>query len=145
MTIQTDGHPTTISFSAGSSGVTLTDILAEKEVTPPGMDGGGANDTTTMRNSLYRTFQPKSLITVTASSFTAAYDPALLDEIVAMINTNQQLTITFPDSSTWVIWGWLNSFVPNPSTEGSQPTATVTIIPSNQNDSAVETAPAYSA
>lgn len=145
MTIQTDGHPTTIDFSATSSGVTLTDILAEKEVTPPGVDGGPENDTSTMRNVTWRTKQPPSLRTMTNSSFMAAYDPALLDEIVAMVNVNQELTITFPDGSTWVIWGWLSSFTPNPSTEGSQPTATVTIMPSNQNNSGVETGPVYTA
>lgn len=143
--ILTDGHPTFITFSAGSSGITLTDIMKEKEVTPPGMQGGGANDTTSMRNTVYRTFQPKSLITVSESSFTAFYDPALLDEIVAMLNVNQQLTITFPDDSTWVIWGWLDSFVPDAVSEGTPPMATVTIIPSNQNSDGEETPPVYSA
>ncbi len=137
-----DGHPTTIAFSAGSSGVTF--LMYEKEVVPPGVSGGGENDTTTMRNTTWRTKAPKSLKTLLPGSFVGAYDPAVLDEIVAMANVNQSIVLTFPDDSTWTFWGWIDEFVPNTIVEGEQPTANVTIIPSNQNASGVETAPVYS-
>lgn len=135
-----DGHPTTISFSADSSV-----SIWEKEVTPPGMEGGGANDTTTMHNSTWRTKSPKKLVTLSECSFTAAYDPATFDEMLAMLNVNQQITVTFPDSSNLTFWGWLDEFKPGAIKEGEQPTADVTIIPSNQNSSGVETAPVYAA
>lgn len=138
-----DGFSTTIAFSGGSSGVTLT--LYEKEVTPPGVSGGGPNDTSTMRNTTWRTKWPKSLISLTESSFTAAYDPAVYDEIVAMVNVNQSIVITFPDASTLTFWGWLDEFTPDRVREGEQPTAEVRIECSNQNASKVETAPSYSA
>jgi len=135
-----DGHSTTISFAEDSSVQ-----MWEKEVTPPGIEGGGANDTTTMHNSVWRTKSPKKLKSLTDASFTAAYDPAVYDEIVAMLNVNQLITVTFADSSTLAFWGWIDVFKPNAAVEGEQPTAEVTIIPSNQNGSGVETAPVYSA
>jgi len=60
-----------------------------------------------------------------------------------MLSENQLITITWPDTSTLAFWGWLDKFVPANVVEGEQPTATVTIEPSNQNDSQVETAPVY--
>lgn len=136
-----DGFATTIAFSAGTSGVTF--LCYEKEVTPPGLSAEGPNDTTTMRNTLYRTKAPKSLVTMLPGSFVAAYDPEVIDEIVAMLGVNQSIVITFPDDSTWTFWGWIDSFVPGPIVEGEQPTADVTIEVSNQNGSQVETAPVY--
>lgn len=135
-----DGFSTTIDFDNDSSVQ-----MWEKEVTPPGVSGGGENDTSTMRNTTWRTKWPKSLISLSESSFTAAYDPAVYDEIIAMVNDNQEITITFPNSDTLVFWGWIDEFTPNASVEGEQPTAEVTIIPSNQNNSKIETAPIYSA
>lgn len=133
-----DGFSTTISFSEDS------DVqMWEKEVTPPGVSGGGENDTSTMRNTAWRTKAPKSLKSLSECSFSAAYDPAVFDEIVAMVNVNQLITITFPDGSTLEFWGWLDEFTPGANTEGEQPTADVTIIPSNQDDSLVETAPVF--
>jgi len=134
-----DGFSTTISFADDSSVQ-----MWEKEVTPPGITGGGPNDTSTMRNTAWRTMSPKSLKSLAPSSFVAAYDPAVYDEIVTMCNANQLITVTFPDDSTLAFWGWIDEFTPNANVEGAQPTANVTIQPSNQNDSLVETAPVYS-
>lgn len=145
MTIQTDGFSTTIEFSASASGILLTTLMKEKEVTPPGVDAGGENDTTSMRNTDFRTKQPKSLKTLMNSSLVVFYDPAILDEILATVGVNQSIVITFPDISTWTFWGWLNEFVPNAQVEGEPPTANITIIPSNQNNSGEEVPPAYSA
>jgi hypothetical protein len=136
----TDGHPTTISFSAGTSAAAY---LWEKTVTPPGVSGGGENDTTNMHNSIWRTRQPKVLKTLSNMSFDAQYDPAIYDEIVGMVNVNQQITVTFSDGSTLVFWGWLDEFTPGSCEEGTPPIASCTIIPSNLNDSDVETAPVY--
>ena len=135
-----DGFSTTIEF-ADYSAVSFW----EKEVTPPGVSGGGEVDTTTMLNTAWRTRNAKQLKTLSNASFTAAYDPAVYDDIVSMVNQNQLITVTFPDSSTLAFWGWLDEFTPNRLVEGEQPTAEVTIIPSNQNASGVETAPVYAA
>ena len=136
-----DGHPTKITFSKDGSGSGIT--FWEKSVTPPGVDGGGENDTTTMHNVKYRTRSPKKLITMTAMSMVCAYDPVVYEDIMDSINVNQQITVEFPDGSTVTFWGWLNSFVPGDVAEGEQPTATVEIIPSNQNDDGAEMGPTY--
>jgi len=138
-----DGFSTKITFGSQPSGTGPGITFWEKTVTPPGMDAGGENDTTTMRNTLYRTKSPKKLITMTEMSATVSYDPIFYDDIVDMIKDNQLITITFPDSSTVAFYGWLDKFIPGEIVEGEQPTADITIIPSNQTDAGVETAPVH--
>lgn len=140
MNIVNDGHATLISFSLNAE-----IKFHEKTVTPPGMDAGGSNDTTTMRNSTFRTRQPKKLITLSDASAKVAFDPLVITQIQAMIGKNQEITITFPNDETLVFWGWLDKFTPSEFVEGEQPTADITIIPSNQNESGVETAPVAAA
>lgn len=130
-----DGFSTTIEF-----GLTK---LYEKSVTPPGVEGGGENDTTTMLNTVWRTKSPKKLLSLSVCSFVVAYDPAVYDEIIAEVNVNQAIVITFADGSSLTFWGWLDVFTPNEAVEGSQPTAGCTIIPSNQDTAGAEIAPAY--
>jgi hypothetical protein len=134
-----DGFKTTVAF-ANYPAVKFY----EKTVTPPGMEGGGENDTTTMRNTTFRTKAPKKLISLTPMTLVAAYDPDVYNDCIDMLNENQQITITWPDASTLVFWGWLDQFTPNEVAEGAQPTANCTIIPSNQNASGTETAPVQS-
>jgi hypothetical protein len=135
-----DGHQTLIEFSENPA-----IKFWEKTVTPPGMDGGGENDTTTMHNTAWRTRAPKKLKTLTEAGATVAYDPAVYPEIVAMLNVNQLITITFPDGDTLEFWGWLNTFEPGEIEEGSQPTADIGIMVSNQNNSGAEVAPVHAA
>src|SRR5687767_5157330 len=135
-----DGFSTRISFADNP-----TVLFYEMTVTPPGVQGGGENDTTTMRNTSLRTRMPKKLKTMSPMSATVAYDPQALDDCFAMVNVNQLITVEFSDGSTWQFWGWLDELTPGEITEGAQPEADVTIIPSNMNDSQVETAPIFTA
>ena len=137
-----DGFSTT--FKLGASDSSTVTHLYEKEVTPPGYDGGGMIDITTMHNTKYRTRSPKSLLTVTEITVTAAYSATSYTALLSDLLVNQQITVTFPDASTVVFYGWLDSFKPGANKEGEMPTAEVTIIPSNQN-AGVETAPAITA
>ena len=135
-----DGFSTTIEFANDS------DIqFFEKEVTPPGVSGGGENDTSTMRNLKWRTRSPKGLITLSEASLSVAYDPSVYDEIVALVNVNQLITINFADGSKLDFFGWLDEFTPGAAVEGEQPTADITIIPSNQDLNGVEIDPVYTA
>ena len=149
MVIQNDGYQTTIAFTSAliGSGVTMANILAEKELTPPGVSGGGSNDATTMRNTAWRTVAPKTLKTLTPFSIICAFDPAVYDQMVLMINDNQEMTINFPDDSELVFWAYVDEFIPGAQVEGQQPTATLNIIPTNQDgdDSNAEVAPNYTA
>jgi hypothetical protein len=135
-----DGFKTLIGFAADA-----TVEIEEIEVTPFGVEGGGAINDATMRNTAYRTQAPKLLKTITNAGCVYAYDPACLTKILALINVNNLITITHPDNSTHKVWGWMNSFVPSAHTEGERPTADSEIIASNRNGSGVETGPVYAA
>ena len=143
MSIMTDGYQTTISFSSSqlSSSSVLTLVMEEKEVTIPGIDGGEAIDVTTMRNSAWRSFAERQLKTLLAAPISVAWDPALYDEMAAMINDRQLITITLPDTATFAFWGHVKSFTPSAMIEGTQPMADVEIVSGNLNDSGTETAP----
>lgn len=145
MSFLNDGYQTTIEFDV-ASGVTLTSYFKEKSVTPPSLMGGGENDTTTMRNTTYRTKQPKVLVTMGNMTFTAAYDPSCYDLIVdELLNKNGLITVTFSDGSSLAFYGWLDEFVPGACEDGAQPEATCTIICSNQQSNGDESAPDYTA
>jgi len=133
MAIMTDGFSTLVSIAGAT--------LHEKTVTPPSIEGGGENDTTTMRNTAWRTRYPKLLKTLGEMTFTAAYDNAAYSTLVSAINVNQEVTITFPDGGTLVFWGWMDNVAPGDIAEGEQPEVTVTIIASNLDGSLAEIAP----
>lgn len=132
-----DGFRTIISLPA--FGLTLW----EKEVTPPGLDGGGPVDTTTMRNINLRTKNPKHLYTMTDMKVKAAYDPLYYDAAVLSINVNQLIIVIFPNLGQLAFWGYLDKFDPDPLKEGEQPTANVTIVCTNQDTNGVEMTPNY--
>ncbi len=135
-----DGFSTTIYFSAATSGIT---VFWEKEITPPGISGGGENDTTTMRNTTWRTKAPKNLKSLTPGSFVVSYDSSILDEMNAMINVNQLIVITYPDGSDIRFWGYIDEYTPNALVEGEQPTANITVIPTNQDSNGNEASPVH--
>jgi len=138
MAVMNDGHQTTITFTSLqlTSAAIITLVMKEKEVTPPGVSGGGANDVSTMRNETWRTLAPKNLKTLTEAPIVVAWNPGLYTEMVNMVHDNQEITITFPDGATLVFWGFVDSFTPNSQVEGAQPTANVSLIPSNMNGDA---------
>lgn len=119
--------------------------LYQKEVTPPGISGRGANDTSTMLNDTVITKAPKNLFEMTDAVGVAAYDPAVITDLVSAIQENQLCNCAFPDGSSWDFWGWLDEFKPNAHKEGEQPTANFTIVCGNQDDNGDEVAPVYNA
>jgi hypothetical protein len=121
-----DGHSTKIALQNDAN-----INFWEKIVAPPGLDGGDAIDISTMFNSTYRTFAPRSLVTMTDTTITAAYDPILYDEILAQLNLQQSITVTFPDGSTLSFFGFVRLFEPQDNEEGTQPEASITITPTN--------------
>lgn len=132
-----DGFSTKITFAAD------TDVsFWEKTVKPPGIDGGDAIEQTTMHNIAWRDMAPRQLRTLTESTTEVAYDPKVYTQIVELINRETTITVRFPDGSTLAFYGFLKGFEANDLSEGEQPTATVTIVPTNfdpTND--VEAAP----
>lgn len=121
-----DGFRTLINFAADS------DVsLWEKTVKPPGMDGGDEIDTTTMHNVTWRTMSSRQLKTLTECSGSAAYDPAVYTQLVALINVETTVTVHFPDLSTLAFYGFLKSVEFSENTEGEQPELNYSIIPTN--------------
>lgn len=133
-----DGYATFYEFAESSSV-----LFRERSVTPPGIDGGDEIDTTTMRNLKWRTRQPRQLLSLTESSVTVSYDPEIYSDILDMINVNQLVTITFPDGSQLAFWGFVKNFTPGENTEGEFPTATITVVPTNQDNDALEVDPVF--
>ena len=133
-----DGFSTTITLSGNTS-----ISLYEKEVVPPGIIGGGPIDTTTLRNTTWRTAKPKQLKTVGNSSVVAAFDVSVYEEIVALANINQTISINFPDTSILQFRGYIDEFSLNPIVEGLQPTAIMQMVATNTNDDGNEVAPIH--
>lgn len=117
--------------------------MFEKEVTPPGYTAGGPIETTTMRNTEWRTASPRQLKTLSQVSATVAYATEIVPLVRDEIGVNQLITVTFPDASMVSFFGWIESFTPAQHKEGDQPTAAVVIHPSNRNSAGAEVPPFY--
>lgn len=134
-----DGFPITITFSLDP------DLeIHEKEITPAGLEGDDLLDTSNQHNSQYRTKSPRSLITMTDCTITCYYDPVAMTSIEAMINKPQTITETMPDGSTICYYGVIKSFMRGAMSEGTVPTATITVVPTNQDPTTcTEEGPVY--
>jgi hypothetical protein len=115
--------------------------LFEKTTKPPGLDSGEPIDTTTMFNSKYRTFKLRQLITLTPVDYKCAYDPSVITDLLGQVGQNLVITQSFYDGSTVAYWGGIQKFVPEEMEEGKMPMATVTIVPTNTDNSGAEQAP----
>jgi hypothetical protein len=133
-----DGFSAKITFAADPD-VSLWEV----EVTPFGADGGDAIDTSTQHNTVWRTKSARALKEMTDGSFSAAYDPAVITQLVALINVETTVTYTFPDGSTWAVYGYLRSFTPGALVEGAMPMADCVLTPTNYDPvNKVEAGPA---
>lgn len=121
-----DGYSTKIAFAADDN-----ISFFEKTVKPPGIDGGDGIEVSTMHNTTFHTMRPRSLVRITQSTIVAAYDPSVLNEILALVNVETDITVHFPDGDTFDFFGYLQTFEPQDHAEGSQPEANITITPTN--------------
>lgn len=121
-----DGYRTLVSFAVDPDA-----SFWEKSITPPGLDGGDEIDTTTMHNDVWRSMAPRALITMTPFQMTVAYDPNVYNLFLSIINVETTVTVWFPDGSTLAFYGFLKSFEPGELVEGTQPEATVNVVPTN--------------
>lgn len=121
-----DGYQTLIAF-AEDPDVSFWEV----SVTPPGIDGGDAIETTTMHNVTWRSMASRALRTLTDSTVTVAFDPQVFDQIVALINVEGEITVHFPNGDTLDFFGFLKDFNIQELVEGTMPTAEVTIVPTN--------------
>ncbi|MFN7318246.1 MAG: hypothetical protein ACK5S6_01940 [bacterium] len=125
MVMLRDGFKTIITIT-GVSGT-----FEEIEVSPPELDAGGSIDQTTMRNTRWRTFIGKSLVTLGEFSVKVAYSAHMYDQMLAVLGRNRHIVVTFPSGNTLSFYAILDKFTPDTLTEGERPEATITFIPSN--------------
>lgn len=123
-----NGYRSLITFAADTN-VSLWEI----DVTPPGMDGGDAIDTTTMWNNSVRTKAPRALKTITDGSINCGYDPVVKTQLLALVNVNTTITITYPDGSTEAFFGFLKAATPNSLAEGTLPQMACTFVATNSD------------
>lgn len=120
-----------------STTITIEDFPAiklwEKTVTPPAISGGGAIETTTMRNAFWRTRSEKQLKTLNELTLTAAYDPQVIEDLMNLINVRKNYFVNFADGSVLVFPAFMDEFAPSECAEGEQPTADITIIPTMED------------
>lgn len=121
-----DGFSTTIAFSRKPN-----INLWEKGVPIPGVDGGEPIPQSTMLNTLWETMAPRALLKVPPISFTAAYDPAVLSDILALVNQEGSATVHAPDGTTISVYAYLQKFVPKELKIGEQPEADTTVVITN--------------
>ncbi len=139
MAILKDGFKSTIGFAQDPA-------IPEMELvsfTPPGLNMGGANNRTSMSNTAFRTQIPKVLKSLTSTSASVYYDPALMTVLLTILGVNGLITYTFPNLGTWTAWGWIEEATAGTLEEGTIPTLDLTIEHSLLNATQVEVAPAY--
>lgn len=108
----------------------------------PGLDAGDEIDITTQHNVTWRTFAPRTLVTLTPFTVTAAYEPDVFTEFYNQLGVEQTFTIKFPDTSTLAFYAFLKSVEFDPMVDGEMPMLTITIVPTNYDpDNCVEAGP----
>lgn len=118
----------------------------EEEVTPPGIDGGDAVDTTSQHNENWKTKAPGSLVEMTDASVKCNYDPVVYVQALALVNKSTVVTVLFPDGSTLAAYGYLKSAVPGGLSRNNKPEMTLTIVFTNQDPvTCEEEGPVYTA
>ena len=103
-------------------------------------------ETTTHHNTTWRTFAKRVLKTLTESTVRCTYDPKVYDSIIAQINVNQSITVTFWNGDKLNFFGVLRSFEPSgvSDDESGMPEADVGITPTNVDPAdGTETGPNY--
>lgn len=135
-----DGFATFITFSSNP-----TISLWEKTVQPPAIDGGEVTDVSTMHNTAWHTKHPRILKDMGPAQAACGYDPNVLTAILAHVNINDVITVTFPDGGTLAFYGCLQKFEPEALEEAKMPMANVTISPTNMDAAGAEQEPVYTA
>lgn len=108
--------------------------LYERETTPPGIDGGGPIESTTMRNARWRTKDPKTLVGIGDVMATVCYASAAYEDILTTaVNTPDSLLLFWPDGATLLVNGYVDKFSPTGHSEGNLPTANFVFVITNRN------------
>lgn len=102
----------------------------EIEVTPPGVSGGDAINTTTQHNTEWMTKAARALKELTDGKVRCAYDPKY-GEISDIINSEDTITVRWPDGSTAAAFGYASDWKPDGMSHGNLPTGDLTLVFTN--------------
>ena len=134
-----DGYQTLIAFALAPAV-----NLWEKAVEPPGIDGEEKINTTTMFNTTWRTFYPRSLKSLTDANCKGGFSAHVYTDIVSLCNQPGSITVHFPNGDQLSFFGYLKDFKPEPLEEGKFPEASFMIVCTNYDPVAgVEAAPLF--
>lgn len=134
-----DGFPTKIAMTNAPS-----IQFWEFSTKPPGIDGGELIPTTNHHNVSYRTFDVKALKTLTNVTGKAFCDPDVVVTLLAQVNINQSMTVSWPTGDKITFWGALIKAEFNEHEEGKPPELTYEIGITNWDPvNKVEAAPVY--
>lgn len=117
--------------------------LKGREVTPVGLSAGGPIETTSMRNTDWRTSAPKRLKELTPMSVIMAVGTDQIPLVKEQVGINQEIRISFPDGFRMGFYGWVDAFSLGAISEGEKTLATLILQPSMVNLLGEETPPIY--
>jgi|HubBroStandDraft_2_1064218.scaffolds.fasta_scaffold04681_9 hypothetical protein len=107
-----------------------------------GIDGGAPIKLSTMRNVLWHTAAPRTLLMAEDTEVEVSYQPDLIDKVINhLINKNGVVTEFFPDGTTFCYYGWLGKLGAMSMQEGSMPKSSITIHRSNRDAAGLEAGP----
>ena len=136
-----EGYRATVAFSLAPA-----IQLWERDLKPPGIDGGNMIDITTQFNNTWHTGFPPHLKKFGPISFNAAYDPDAYQTIIStLVNANAgSVTFWFPSGDSIDMYAYLSKFEPQELKIGDYPMAACTIEVTNLDPSGfVEQGPVY--
>lgn len=116
------------------AGLTLKEI----DTTTMGLVLDAPIEQTSNANVKNRSFEGGDLITKTQGGSSCKYNIADVIALAAQIGVKQEFTFTYPDGSTEGDIGWLSSFVRDPLTIGTDPTAQITVDWEGETDAGVD-------
>lgn len=120
--------------------------LFEKGMTLPGIDSGAPVQTGDFFNTTWRTKAAQRLKEMTEGGGTFNFDPKVYTALKALIGTETTITMTNPDLSSVAFYGYARNARFSEMTDGSQPTVTLAIEPTNTDPSdGTEADPVYTA
>ena len=104
----------------------------ESVVGAPGIDGGDPIPTFTHWNDARETYAPRALKRNLPFQVVGKFASGTLDQVDAIINQNDWITVRWPDMTGYSFPGFLKSFQPGQAQPGAPLEATLEVVPTMQ-------------
>jgi len=118
--------------------------LCLKSLGAVGATGGDPIDATCLSNVEFVTKQPQTLKEIPDIAFACLYTPSELAAVLAEINVNQIISITFAaGEGSLTFWGYLKSYEPKEAAKGEDWQATGVVVVTNLDATGAEVGPQF--